>query len=552
MNISIVALFLLAASSLPAQSAPSKNASCKPNRQVASPAEIAYGQGEYKKATDLFTSEVSAAPADEPLRAALIQNLIAKGDLGEATKRVEALIAAKPGSGYAMNAQAEMLMREGKLPEAYAEAAKAQKVDPCNPQVYKTLSIYETMIAMRATAKRHIDLAHALDPMDAEITEMWIETLPRAEARKQLTALAETSAFSEKGKEQLKRYLAKTLDQKPDQCRLMSPMKATTVPFSAIRYSPQSDPAYGLEVTMNGKKRRLELDTGASGLLITAGAAERLGLVVEERASFGGIGDEGRREGHIAYVKQLKIGGLDFQDCEVGILPPRDTSAAAYGYPVFMDDIDGLIGGDIFRQFLLTLDYPGGELRVSPLPERPGEQGSGAALETSGRGRGERLLGVDEPARDRYRSPEMQDWTSFYRIYHYLLIPTQLNDGPVKLMMADTGADESIISPDAVRGVTRVSSTNRYTLGGISGRTNKTYLTDRIVLHFANLFLPLQGMLSTETTRLSNGAGVEVSGFLGFSALKQMTLQIDYRDELIHFIFDPKRKPDPKFARSQF
>ena len=144
----------------------------------------------------------------------------------------------------------------------------------------------------------------------------------------------------------------------------------------------------------------------------------------------------------------------------------------------------------------------------------------------------------------------MQEWPPFCPIYHYLLIPTQLNDGPVKLLMTDTGAAENSISPAAARLVTKVSTTNKIGMQGISGSVGTTYLTDKLVLHFAQLYLPLPWMVAFDTTRLSQGAGVEVSGFLGFPALRQMVLEIDYRDNLSHFSYDPHRKPNPKFART--
>jgi hypothetical protein len=40
-------------------------------------------------------------------------------------------------------------------------------------------------------------------------------------------------------------------------------------------------------------------------------------------------------------------------------------------------------------------------------------------------------------------------------------------------------------------------------------------------------------MTSIDTTKLSNGAGVEVSGFIGAPALTQLVLHIDYRDNLV-------------------
>jgi len=48
-------------------------------------------------------------------------------------------------------------------------------------------------------------------------------------------------------------------------------------------------------------------------------------------------------------------------------------------------DSDGLIGGDVFDASLLTLDFPKHELRVAPLPLRPGEtEAERAKLEAAG------------------------------------------------------------------------------------------------------------------------------------------------------------------------
>ena len=528
-----------------------KNVSCKADKQPPSPAEVAYGEGRHKEAADLFITERAAHPDDARLRAGQIRNLLLKGDVDEATKLANAWLAEKPDAGMAVAAHAETTLRSGRLPEAYAEAAHAQKLDGCNGRTYYVLSEYEDMIAMYGTEKRHLELAHALSPTDRDIQLSWIATRPKEVARKEWASYVETSPFlTDKQRELAKQRIAQQQNRHEYGCTLTSPLKETTIPFSAIRYSADAAPAYGLEMTFNGKKRRLELDTGASGLTLTSVAAERLGLVTEATAYLGGMGDEGARKSRVTHVAKLNIGGLEFADCNVYILPASNMDNAIAGLPPFMDDIDGLVGGDIFRKFLLTLDYPGGQMKVSPLPPRLGDQDTKIALETDGGEGSHSLNGTNDVLLDRYRGLEMQDWTQFYRIYHYLLIPTQLNDGPVKLLMADTGATESIIAPDAARSVTKVSTTNRYAIGGISGQTRNTYITDKIVLHFANLFLPLQGMLSTETTGLSRDAGVEISGFLGFTALKQMTLEIDYRDGLIHFVYDPKRKPDSRFASS--
>jgi predicted aspartyl protease len=541
------ALPIAAVAQAPSAVPAAKSASCKADVSPRSEATVAYDRDEYTRAAGLFPGELSDRPTDLRLHAIAIRNSFEKGDIAAATKQADEFAAANPNSGIAQTAKAEAMIRNGQLAEGYAAAAASQKVDPCTGRTYFALAHYEGMIALYATAKRHLELAHALDPNDPEIANTWISYQPRAKALAERTKFIETTtSLTDKQRELYKKRLAKRAEQTTDnECKLTSNTQSATIPFSAIRYSPESDPAYGVEMSFNGKKRRLELDTGASGLTLTMTAAQHLGLPIEDSAYLGGFGDEGTRRSQVAHVKDLKIGDLEFSNCTVYILPPRNMDYSGMGLPPFMDDIDGLVGGDIFRKFLLTLDYPGGELKVAPLPARPNETETAVTLDTSN-GEG---AGMDGTPQDRYRGPEMKDWTSFYRIYHYLLIPTQLNDGPIKLLMADTGAEESLIDPAAARQVTSVATTERIHFQGISGEVKNTYLTGKLVLHFGQLYLPMSSMYASETTGLSRGAGVDVAGFLGFTALKQMSIQIDYRDDLIHFVFDPKRPANPKFAR---
>ncbi len=47
-------------------------------------------------------------------------------------------------------------------------------------------------------------------------------------------------------------------------------------------------------------------------------------------------------------------------------------------------------------------------------------------------------------------------------------------------------------------------------------------------------------LFAFDTSNLSRFAGLEVSGFLGYTILRQLATRIDYRDGLIKFDYDPK------------
>ena len=44
-----------------------------------------------------------------------------------------------------------------------------------------------------------------------------------------------------------------------------------------------------------------------------------------------------------------------------------------------------------------------------------------------------------------------------------------------------------------------------------------------------------------DTTAISRGTGVGISGFLGFPTLRELVISIDYRDSLVHMVYNPTK-----------
>ena len=78
-------------------------------------------------------------------------------------------------------------------------------------------------------------------------------------------------------------------------CELVTPVSAARLPMVPIAYgdAPQDMIAAGLDVLINGKRKRLEIDTGASGLLLSRAVAKTAGLVPELETTAEGFGDQG-------------------------------------------------------------------------------------------------------------------------------------------------------------------------------------------------------------------------------------------------------------------
>ena len=289
---------------------------------------------------------------------------------------------------------------------------------------------------------------------------------------------------------------------------------------------------------MNGKHKRLELDTGASGLLISRGSAISAGLIPEAEIKTGGLGDRGPADAYVTHVDNIRIGDMEFRNCVVRVLEKRSAL-----------DVDGLIGSDVFRNYLVTIDTPSRELRLAPLPSLPNQAPKPAGLATGGEGEIPSNTGTGaepRPApRDRYVPPEMKDWARVYRIGHHLIVPTYLvlptgvSSGPPKLFILDTGASTPLISPAAAREVTHVESNDRMHIHGINGEVKDVKQADDLTIQFAGVRQRMVGTTSIDTSGISKNVGLEISGFIAFPTLSELILTIDYRDDLLHAVYDP-------------
>ncbi len=368
-------------------------------------------------------------------------------------------------------------------------------------------------------------------------------------------------------------HLKKMADEPHKPCHLLSTTSSAEIPFALLMQDLAHPRGFGLDAKLNGRIARLEIDTGAGGLVVKRSVAEHAGLKPFSQMEMGGVGDQGYKPGYSAYVDSIRIGNLEFQDCQVRVT----DGGAAIPYA------DGLIGMDVFSQFLVTLDYPARKLLLGPLPPRPGEATAVApALKTSDSDQGDSDesggaekraeadkhdaqgaesggTGVTAGAKatataqnatsanaahgpyDRYVAPEMQSYTPVYRVGPWLIPPAALNGETQRLFILDTGAFATSISPQAAREVTKLRTDSHSHVIGMSGNVKDVYSADNITFRFAQLSQKTSDVISFDTSRISRGAGMEISGFLGANTLFQLTTHIDYRDGLVKFDYDPKR-----------
>jgi hypothetical protein len=142
---------------------------------------------------------------------------------------------------------------------------------------------------------------------------------------------------------------------------------------------------------------------------------------------------------------------------------------------------------------------------------------------------------------DAYVSPDMKSYTKTFRFGHQLLIPTRVGNVPAKLFLIDSGGFETMIDPAIAREVTKVRGDDNTTIKGISGSVKNVFSADKAVLMFGHLRQENQDVVSFDMTSISDSAGTEISGALGFTTLHWLDLKIDYRDGLVDLSYDANR-----------
>jgi predicted aspartyl protease len=527
-----------------AQTAPTAskpgNVSCTVRKSPMSPGDLAFSHAEDAKAIELYRDESKVAGEEgDRTHNALIRALLRSGKIAEAESDARAWAANAPQNAWAVVSVGEVQLRKAEIDDADIIMRKAAAINFCNAQVHADYAEYLDFTGYHASAKAQIEIAHRLDPIDDGIAATWIHYQPRSARLAAVNAYLERSKFLT-DRERKSWETERDALSKPPQfpCRLATPVKSTTIPFHAIRDGnatggQASNVEWGFVVSIDGKTRRLELDTGAHGLILKHSSAVSMGLDIQAHSAAIGLGDAGVVTTSIARVKSIKIGGLEFQDCAVEVLDKDQTiDGPDRGYQV-MEGQDGLIGGDVFQNFLLTLDFPGHVVKLDPLPRPQGSATGDDATMMTGTEAG------DAPLRDRSIDPSMASWTKVFRDGHDLIIPVRLNDGPTHLFIVDTGAQVTIITPSAAREVTRLQKGVAGAIMGVSGEVKNVYTTGPLTLDFAGLRQPSDGLIATDSGIKNNH--IEISGLLGQLTLRQLTLRIDYRDQLINFVYDPSR-----------
>lgn len=447
---------------------------------------------------------LSGGPAEETLT--LGRKALSNEGVATAWKLSQRALLEAPDSAAAHEFAGEVLFRRGDFTHAEAEFKQATKLDANLARAWWGLARIAACTSMDKTADQYFRRAHELDPKDPKLYLDWALRLRGAEHIDALETYV-SMPDQERNPEELdavRQHIRMDKALRGHKTMVLtSPYKKTEIPLIPF-VSSNRVRSYGLEVEINGKKLNLLLDTGAGGIVIQRSSAEKAGVVSVSDATLRGFGDNSKlRSGYIGLAERARIGDVEIRDPLIQVSNQE-----------FVDIQDGLIGTNVFSEFMVTIDFAGGRLRLDPLSGyRPGTEDS---------------LDAAMPA-------DMRGWTRVFQFGHMLLIPTRVGESREALFVIDTGAARTLISYDLAAEVSKLDRQEKLGLRGINGQVADIYQTGNLYLQFAGFRQKNQGMTSFDMWGQSRSLGTEVSGFLGLPVLSLFTLTIDYKDGVVKF-----------------
>ena len=537
----IAALFLCLPLTVRAEDSKPPNSALAAADQLMQSGKFAEAEADYRALIEIDATLV-------PAQLGLVRSLLRQQKVDDAWETVNAASTALSYSAALLAAKGDVQFRLAQMSEAETSYLDAKQLDPKEIHAYLGLTRLYRCQSMYRQAYDELQRVHDIAPNNPEVQKAWLSMLPRRERLAALQAYIAAQHPEDEdestGLADALAFLKETADKPAHACKLVNKVEHTEVRLDILRDISAGGHAVSLSAKINDLSVSFTLDTGAGGILLTRKMAEKAGVTRIADVHYLGTGDKGVQSGYAAVADHIHIGDLEFQDCVISVSDKLIDSSQ-----------DGLIGADVFAHFLVDIDLPGSRLVLSLLPKRPSDTITPPALNSevnelanteqkespdTAQTATEKVSSSHRLPQDRYIAPEMAKWTRVFRINHYLLVPTNVNDAPPALFILDTGAFDNVLAVRAGRQVTKVKSRLGNGVRGLSGNVKKVY-SAKVTLGFGHLQQSNVDTVAVDLSNLSGHAGTEVSGLLGFAMLQMLDLKIDYRDGLVNMEFDPKR-----------
>ena len=268
-------------------------------------------------------------------------------------------------------------------------------------------------------------------------------------------------------------------------------VQAHTLKLTSFAIPPGAPTGLLLKVRIdNGPVLRLLLDSGAEFIVLDKNAAAKSGLAGGSEFELIGMG-RAPKAARKALAGTVAVGDLVFRDCSLIIASGK-----------VLEGVDGVIPLSLFAGFLMRLDLPGKTLELRPYPP----------------------AGSVEVAQ-----------LSPVRAYNDLLfIKGVLNDAREGYVLLDTGASFNVISESTARALKYppLFASSVRLQSGAGSIEGSMYPAD-LRFRFGSRVITASPVMVVGLTHFERYNQIEVAGILGYPALRESVLTIDYRDGLV-------------------
>lgn len=465
----------------------------------------AYEAGDYKTAIPLLKIAVASKPSDAIHHAALLSALVYQGAVDEASDLADAGAGKFPNSPEVLAARGDFAFYMGDL--AAAERLWVTAANYNNAHAYYGLYRLNRAASMYRTARLRCLKAHEIDPDDALITKAWLGLIPAQKRSELLPAFAAAHPWLYPRYE-MQRQTGEAVEHQVNERRpfaLEGEAKEEEIRLFELHDSPTFVRGLGVEFALNGGRRmRLLLDTGASGLVLKQAAIDRAGLQHLGTIETWGIGDKGVKSGFVSVADQCDIGPIRFKTCVVQALDGKGQLGGGE---------DGLIGTDVFSGYLIYIDFQNHVMRLRPLPVRT----------------------ANPQGYDREVGPDRAGFTPVFRFGHSLMVSTRLNGKTTGLFLLDTGSTNSIVDATFARLSTKIHGNEYQHIRGISGQVKDVFEADKALIEFSVFRQRNIGLIAFNLNNSPEHESVRLDGILGLPVLSLFRLTLDYRNGLVKF-----------------
>lgn len=451
----------------------------------------------YDRAAELYSKQLAEAPQKSELYYGLVKALIKAHRGKEAYAAAERAAQQTPQTAALLAAVGLADYRKGDLAKAEDDFRAALKLDPQYPGALAGLSSIFSAVSKFKSAQDLALQAYARAPKDPELMLAYANSLKGAKHIAELERIVEQLDPASEMARRLRAHVANDKAEGDRKLRrLTSPYEA-----SRIKMVVNGGPGrvrYGVRVQLNGKETvTLLLDTGASGIAVSPKMAKRAGLehLGAQTTEAKGIGNE-KAQASLEYLAaEVRVGNVTFADY------PVNTFRSAQS-----PDYDGLIGADVFKQFLVDLDFPKLEIRLEP---RAGGPPSTEDREDA----------ADTPAAGFHRA---------FRAGDNLALTTSMNDKLTGLFLVDSGSTVNAIDTATAKRAAHTSGDSLTTVRGVQGKVDKVSRADHVSLVFGGLRQDNADLIAFDMTPMGDEMGMGFAGILGLPVLGQLNVTIDY------------------------